>query len=256
MKKILFILSIIGVVLLQSCVQTTNNNTTSDDATPASKPHDKASEALVEFDNPDAEIATTANYYFVFDCSGSMGHGCAGDQKMKGAKKSLLNFIEKVPTDANIGLLVFGVGEGNGVEEVVPLSPYNDVKDLFINKVKSLKDHGSTPLARATKAGTNKLIEQYKRQLGYGEYRLIIISDGDANDEGQFRKALNYTAKHSFISIYGIGLCMSGDNVLKNYTVMYAEANDYDELEKALEATVSELEEFDISTFDPSIFEN
>lgn len=253
MIKIKFIglIAIILAMFTMCCESpSSNSSTTTTTTTTTTTAVAHSTEAVVELDDPNGAISVASNFYFVFDVSGSMNDGCSGSTKIKGAKKALLSFIEKVPGDANIGLLLFGVNNGNGVKEVLPLGPYTANKDEFIRIIKKLSCNGSTPLAKATSAATNKLIAQYKRQLTYGEYRMIIVSDGDANSNGDYKKALNYAAKYPFISIYGISLCMGGDNILAKYAVSFADASNYDELEKALEQSVAELPTFDPTDFD------
>ena len=200
----------------------------------------------LDVDDPNAKASTRSNFYFMIDVSGSMDGECAGKTKMEGAKESVIKFVTKIPNDANIGLLLFGTS--NDVEEVISLG--NNNKREFIELVSKLEANGGTPLGAATKLGVDKLTQQYKKQMGYGDYRLIIVSDGAATSESSFKRALDYSRKHSFVSIYGIGLCMQSDKLLKSYSVQYSEADDYDKLSKALEQTVGELPTFDVSDFE------
>lgn len=244
--KFIGILAIVLMAFTMCCESPSNSNSSS--TAVATTP--TVTEAVVNLDDPDGVIDVSSNFYFVFDVSGSMNDKCSGSTKIKGAKKALLSFIEKVPADANIGLLLFGVGNGHDVKEVLSLAPYNINKDEFIRIINKLSCNGSTPLARATTAATKKLIAQYKKQLTYGEYRMIIVSDGDANDNGNYKDALTYAAKYPFISIYGISLCMGGNNILADYAVSFADASNYSELEKALEQSVAELPTFNPTDFD------
>ena len=109
--------------------------------------------------------------------------------------------------------------------------------------------HGGTPLHNATNLGLVKLVEQYKKQLGYGEYRLIIVTDGMASNESLFKSALIRSIRYPFISIYGIGLCINGNHLLKTYSIAYYDAQNYEELGAALEETSAELNVFDPESF-------
>src|SRR5262249_6023766 len=64
------------------------------------------------------------NYYIVLDASGSMNEkGCSGEQtKMRAAKEALGVFVDSVPKDANLGLVVF---DGRGVNEWLPIGTNN-----------------------------------------------------------------------------------------------------------------------------------
>ncbi len=207
----------------------------------------------VTFNESEGEASLSKNIYILFDGSGSMSESCAGRLKLDGAKEAIIKYIEKVPADYNLGLLVFGVNEGNGIKEVVALGSENheNVKSAVLN----IKATGGTPLASATKFGVNQLVKQYKKQLGYGEYRMVIVTDGIANDPSLFEQNLIDASRYSFIATYGIGLCIDGGHLLKAYSMSYTDADDYDKLSKALEETIGELSDFDPKDFKPEDFE-
>lgn len=197
-----------------------------------------------------ATTSLTRNFYFVFDGSGSMGdppdNTCAGDQKfstkVEGAKWAVREFISKVPNDVNLGLYVF---DGNGEREVVPLGPGNHKK--FLQEVNNISASGGTPLARGMYTATEHLIEQYKKQLGYGEYRLVVVTDGQA--ESIPEASLN-AIKYS-IPIYAIGLCIGDNHPLRQYAFSYRAADSAEDLRRGLEQTLAELPSFDVSEFKP-----
>ncbi|MEO9803397.1 MAG: vWA domain-containing protein [Reichenbachiella sp.] len=206
-------------------------------------------EEEIFFDEEKGEAAQTRNFYFLFDGSGSMNEVCSGEKKIKGAQKAVLKFIEKVPNDVNLGLAIFGVENSKGVEEVVAIGPDN--REVFNQAILDTQPGGGTPLGTATSLAFAKLLDQYKKQLGYGEFRLIIVTDGLASNPDVFEKALGLSFRYPFISIYGIGLCMDGGNILRRYALSYTDAHNYEELEGALQETIAELPDFDIIDFNP-----
>lgn len=194
---------------------------------------------------PGAHADTRRNFYVVFDGSGSMGDGCGEgdkqfDTKIEGAKWALKEFISKVPNDVNLGLYVFDSWHD---EEVVPLGSGN--RDSFFKAVDEFNAGGGTPLPEAIDFATAKLVEQYKKQLGYGEYRLIVVTDGQAN--GIPGAALN--AIKSGIAIYTIGFCMDGSHPLQQYSLSYRAAGNSTDLARGLEETLAESKSFDASEF-------
>jgi hypothetical protein len=195
----------------------------------------------IPLDVDEGEPSLTRNFYFIFDGSGSMADNCAGQAKILGAKAAVESFLKKVPTDANLGLLIF---DKDGAREVVALEPNNRAQ--FLKAIKEVKDGGGTPLARSIQLGSDKLVEQYKKQLGYGDYRLIVVTDGQAD---KIPAAADYAASFG-IPIYAIGLCMEGDHPLRSFAISYREASNYQDLERALEETVAETE-----VYDPTVFE-
>lgn len=203
--------------------------------------------AGIELDEnvPGARVATTRNFYFVFDGSGSMNEN-VGDssgkriRKLDGAKKAVQRFMDKVPQDVNLGLYVF---DDKGQREVVPLGPNNH--DTFLKAIMSIKSGGGTPLAESIQYAANRLIEQYKKQLGYGEYRLIAVTDGQAD---YIPEAVAYAQNHT-IPVYAIGLFVDADHPLRTHAFSYTDADSFEKLEQGLGETLAELPSFDSTSF-------
>jgi hypothetical protein len=197
----------------------------------------------------EGQAELTRNFYFIMDGSGSMNErttsDCGGDQqfpdKMTGANWAIKKFLESVPADVNIGLYVFDI---NGIREVVPLGSSN--RDRFLKAVDDIEAGGGTPLARAIRYGTDKLVKQYKKQLGYGEFRLVAVTDGKADG---IPEAALYAAKHG-IPIYAIGLCVEKNHPLRHYSVSYRAADNFADLSKGLTDTLAELPSFDVTQFE------
>ena len=201
---------------------------------------DRIERVEISLDDIDGDASLTRNFYFVFDGSGSMGGMCVGQVKLQGAKEALRRFLTKVPADANLGLFVF---DDRGIYEAVPLGPNN--RAAFMQSIDQIKNGGGTPLARSIRFGTDRLVAQYKRQLGYGEYRLLVVTDGQASG---IPEAARYAARYG-MPIYAIGLCIGGGHPLRTFAVSYREANNYEDLESALEETLAELPVFDVTEF-------
>ena len=196
-----------------------------------------------------SEASLKRNFYFIFDGSGSMderpGGECKGDQrfqsKLKGAKWAVQEFMKKVPEDINIGLYVFDAYHGR--REVVSLG--TDNRQEFISAVNTIRPGGLTPLAGAIRFAADQLVSQYKKQLGYGEYRIVVITDGIAD---YIPDAVIYAAKRS-IPIYAIGLCIGDKHPLRRYALSYRAADNFGDLAKGLDETLSEAEVFDQTEF-------
>ena len=196
-----------------------------------------------------AEVSLARNFYFVFDGSGSMesepGGACRGDQsfgsKLDGAQWAVEEFLTKVPDDVHLGLFVF---DRDGRQELVPLGAGN--RDAFLDAIRGVRAGGGTPLAGSITFATDRLVEQYKRQLGYGDYRLVVVTDGRAD---KIPDAARY-ASHFGMPIYGIGLCIDEDHPLRRFAVSYRAADSFADLAEGLEETLAELEAFDVTTFE------
>lgn len=197
----------------------------------------------IPLNDPSGIISLTRNFYFIFDSSGSMNDQYAGQRKIDGAKSAVAKFMAKIPLNVNLGLYVY---DGDGGREVLPLGPRNNVK--FLQQINKLEPGNGTPLGAAIRFGADKLVQQYKKQLGYGEFRLIVVSDGIATDVDEFPKALEYATGYR-IPIYAIGLDIEGENPIRSYALSYREASNYDDLARALEKTMAESEVFELTDF-------
>ncbi len=196
-----------------------------------------------------AAASMARNFYFIFDGSGSMksepGGACQGgaqsSTKLEGAQWAVEQFLEGVPEDVNLGLFLF---DREGRREVVPLG--NGNRDAFMGAIHNIQAGGGTPLGPALDFGTDRLVEQYKRQLGYGEYRLVVVTDGRAD---KIPEAARYAA-HFGMPIYAIGLCVAEDHPLRQYAVSYRAADNFEDLARGLEETLAELPTFDVTEFE------
>lgn len=201
--------------------------------------------------DPNAKVATTRNFYFIFDGSGSMSdpldEDCVGQTnfptKLAGAQWAVTEFLAKVPEDINIGLLVF---DNNGARESVPLGQGN--REAFRAAIDRVRAGNRTPLAASIRSATERLVAQYQKQLGYGEYRIVVVTDGLANG---IPAASEYAMSYG-IPIYAIGLCIQQNHPLRKYAVSYRAADSFDDLAKGLEETLAELPAFDVQSFDES----
>jgi hypothetical protein len=196
----------------------------------------------------DGSVSTARNFYFVFDGSGSMMQRPENDSnfnsKIEGAKWAVRAFAQHLPEDANIGLFVF---DNFGTREVVSLG--SERKEAFLQAIEGVSAGGGTPLQESIHTGVDALVAQYKKQLGYGEYRLVIVTDGlaDGLDE-----AADYATQYG-IPMYTIGLCVGEDHPLRQLSVSYRAADTMEDLRDALKDTLAESEVFDASSFEETV---
>jgi Ca-activated chloride channel homolog len=219
-------------------------------------PHASQEEILLGKNNsPDLSqtgaVSTRRNLYFIFDGSGSMAETPQNkpsrrrsERKLDGARRAVKQFLTKIPTDVNLGLYVF---DAIGESERVPLATGN--RKEFISELDAIQANGATPLGAALKKGSEALAAQYRKQLGYGEYLLIVVTDGDATDSllPGVKRAENYR-----FPIYTIGYDMNSDHALRSHSLSYRSATSEKELEKALNSAVAELDSYRNNTVQPS----
>ncbi len=194
-----------------------------------------------------AQDLTARNFYVVLDGSGSMSErACMGDgRKMDQAKAALDAFSKAVPRNANLGLAVF---DSRGVQERVPLA--TDNRAAFLQQVQATTPSGGTPLRAAIALARQRMEDQARRQLGYGEYNLIVVTDGEASSGQDPRAVVNDILARSPIVVHTIGFCISSNHSLNQAgRTVYKAANDRASLERGLEAALAEAPAFTADRF-------
>lgn len=189
----------------------------------------------------------TRNFYVVFDSSGSMGENkCApASTKIEVARDALARFATEVPAGANLGMLVF---ENNRIRELVPLTRNNQA--AFVAASRSTLPSGTTPLRDAIRAGYQQLEKQGRRQLGYGDYNLVVITDGEATAGQEPNAEVNWILEHTPVQIHTIGFCIATDHSLNiPGRTVYRSADNPEQLRAGLLEVLAEAEVFDVSVF-------
>jgi Ca-activated chloride channel homolog len=186
------------------------------------------------------DVRLTKNLYIILDASGSMYQKkCAGgDMKINVAKQALITFLSSIDEETNVGLYTF---DEKGPHEIVSLGPVDRVS--LIGKIKEIKAGGFTPLAESIDAARNVLLGQKEKQFGYGEYTLLIVTDGESTSSRPLAGSVTQTTEKGIV-VQVIGFCLEGAHSLKSLVHKYREANSPDELKSALEAVLGEAEEY------------
>jgi len=194
-----------------------------------------------------AEDLLAVNYYVILDGSGSMkGNECAGSQsKARAAKDALADFVQAMPSDVNVGLLAF---DGQGISERLPLG-VRDV-EAFRRSVAGVGAELDTPLQSALTEGYRALTKQARSQLGYGEYNLVIVTDGEASRGEDPTPIVRQILRESPVLIHTIGFCIDERHVLNQAgRTIYRGADNPEELRAGLGAVLAEAPSFDVSEF-------
>ena len=191
---------------------------------------------------------TMRNYYIILDGSGSMSDKeCGGGTtKIEAAKQALAEFAKSVPASAQLGLAAF---DAQGPTERVPLGRGN--RDRFLQEVRSVSSNGDTPLKTAITLGIGKLEDAARRQLGYGEYNLVIVTDGAANPSSEDPgEVIDDILARSPVTIHTIGFCIGKDHSLNQPgRTIYRTADNPAELRSGLGEVLAEAETFDVAKF-------
>ena len=190
------------------------------------------------------------SYYLVLDGSGSMTKEVcsAGRTKIEAAIAAVTAFVQSVPDDQYLGLAVF---DRQGLSERVPLAQHNRVR--MAEALARVDANGGTPLQSALSLGFEQLTRQARRQLGYGEYHLVVVTDGHPAPESEDpTRAVNRILNESPVLLHTIGFCIGTQHVLNQPgRVFYAAADNPEQLRQGLDAVLAESPTFDVSRFGP-----
>ena len=196
-----------------------------------------------------AEVHVTDNVVVVVDASGSMGTPMRGTNRdrMSVARDALKQVLGQIPGTTHIGVLVFPNGNW-----VYPLGPRNDTQ--LEGAIDSIRAGGGTPLGAYMKTGADALLEARKRQLGYGTYRLLVVTDGEANDANLVE---GYTPDiiSRGITIDAIGVEMEPRHTLATKVHCYRSADDPESLRQAINEVFAEVSSSDTGTAGEDAFE-
>ncbi len=187
----------------------------------------------------DPDQMSKKNYYIILDGSGSMT-----GNKLAVAKVALKKFISLIPRDANIALTVF---DRNGNYE---RASFGSTRMKLSSEIDRVSAGGQTPLGRSIEIAGENLEKQSKKQLGYGEYNLVIITDGQATDVRRMKRAVKKILDEGPIVIHTIGFQIGRGHPLNQPgKIYYRTANNFDELSKGLEEVLGEIEDFTVKKF-------
>ena len=187
------------------------------------------------------------NYYVILDNSGSMAEDrCTrSSSKSTEAKTAIAEFIKSIPAGSNVGLAIFDTGTPT------ERAPLGSSQDVFFAQLNASLPNDGTPLSTAVALGFKQLTAQGAKQLGYGEYHLVIVTDGEATPASQDpTEEVNTVLRQSPILIHTIGFCIEDRHSLNQPgRTFYTAANNPEALRKGLQDVLAEAPAFTVTTF-------
>ncbi|MDD5091841.1 MAG: VWA domain-containing protein [Candidatus Wallbacteria bacterium] len=176
------------------------------------------------------------NIVIVLDASGSMSEQMAGGVKMNVAKEALANVLESLPPGTNIGLLVFSAGNcQDWIYDLGPVEPSRLREAVYLPR-----PHGNTPLGAYIKKGADRLLEQRELQNGYGSFRLLVVTDGEATDSDLMKRYVPEVLSRGIIMDV-IGVNMKQKHMLSQSAHSYRSADDPETLKAAIKDVLAEI---------------
>ena len=121
---------------------------------------------------------------------------------------------------------------------------------VVLSGVRTATPGGLTPLRSALTQARGKIEAQARRQLGYGEYHLVVVTDGEALPNEDPRAIVNSIIAATPIVLHTIGFCIDAKHSLNQPgRILYRQANDLDELKKGLQNVLAEAPSFTVQQF-------
>jgi hypothetical protein len=175
--------------------------------------------------------------------------------KINAAKEALYKAFKEIPDSTHVGVLVFSA-IGVGSDWVYPIASKDEERLRRI--MEKVSPSGGTPLGTYIKAAADALLKKREQQYNNGNYGLIVITDGEANNEPEWLvnsrlarelKHISYIdqIKSRGIKITAIGVSMDKNHTLAN-EVSYRSVNDPESFDKAVKEAVSEMSINDAAT--------
>jgi uncharacterized protein YegL len=175
----------------------------------------------------------------VLDASGSMESSMRTEnvQKMHAAKTALKEVLRQLPQSTQIGLLVFSAKNVRD-EWIYPLGPRNDT--TLMAAIDLPQPGGGTPLGSYMKKAADRLLEERDRNFGAGTYRMLVVTDGQAQDS---ELVDSYTPEimSRGITVDVIGVAMKEDHTLATKAHSYRRADDAAGLKQAISEVFAEV---------------
>jgi Ca-activated chloride channel family protein len=247
MKYLIFV-STIFVALLAGCGnQSSQNDNVNPDNLYALRGVDNSWPPMGESNNVVSKNLVAQNFYLIVDGSGSMASiECSNNRpKMEVAKIALKEFVNKIPTDANIGMLTF---DNTGIRETQQLGLNNS--NAIKSSIQGLRTGRGTPLRTAIDHGYAALTAQAKQQLGYGEYHLVVVTDGSADIDQSPGTIVSTVLSDSPVNIHTIGFCLNQSHALNiPGKTLYKAADNPEALAEGLESVLAEAPDFNVDSF-------
>lgn len=158
-------------------------------------------------------------------------------RKMDAAKEAIKTVLQTVPASTQIGLLTFSARDSRQ-DWVYPLGPRNDA--ALLTALAPIQPGAGTPLGAYIKKGADRLLQERSTQYGYGTYRLLIVTDGEAQDKDLVER---YTpeAMARGITMDVIGVAMNSAHTLATKVHSYRRADDPASLRRAIQEVFAEV---------------
>lgn len=197
----------------------------------AAWPPNEATEVDAE---PDPKRNFTA---IVFDDSSSMSDA------IRDARTAVISSLDAMKdTDR---LTVIALNEG----EVIPFMNVQDARKVLPEALGQVRSEGRTPLTRALRTSREALAAEAAVAGGFGTYRILVTTDGEADDGASLTAEIEDIARTTPIQVATIGVGIRGDHVLRRADLAaFVAIDNVGQLAAALRDAIAEEQVFSAIT--------
>ena len=191
-------------------------------------------------DDPVAEESSHDHVAIVLDLSGSMLNFMSGTRtkRLDVAKQTLIGLPAVLPSDLNVGLLVF-TSRNESNPWVYPLVPLE--KSQWFSVLNSMPAPGGpTPTGEYLKRAADYLLSRRQVNANKGTYAILLITDGQPSDESLVDDYLP-EIKMRGIRLGVIAMDMSKDHQLQPSADQYQRTQDRDVLDAMVPDMIGNL---------------
>ena len=135
---------------------------------------------------------------------------------------------------------------------ILPFSSVDEARDLLPPRVSQVESEGGTPLTSAMRASRAALEQEAARTGGFGTYRILVTTDGEAANRDSLRAEIEDLARTTPIQVATIGVGIGGNHILRRPDLAsFVAIDNVSELAAALRAAIAEEQSFSaITTFE------
>ncbi|MEM1398880.1 MAG: vWA domain-containing protein [Pseudomonadota bacterium] len=183
---------------------------------------------------PDPNRRITA---IVLDDSGSMG------SQMEPAKSAVLQALGSMAAQDRVAVIALNKGV------VLPFTPVEDAEAPLRNALQRVHSDGGTPLTGAVANAKQMLEGEAAAARSFGTYRMIVTTDGEADDGRALTNVIEEIAAVTPIQIATIGIGIHGGHVLRRDDLgSFVDVSNVEALASALQDAIAENTSFSAIT--------
>lgn len=183
---------------------------------------------------PDPNRVFTA---IVLDDSGSMG------SDMEPAKAAVLASLGSMDPQDRVSVIALNDGV------ILPFMAVEDALKELPVPLGRVRSDGSTPLTRAMQIAQDALASEAARSGAFGTYRILVTTDGAADDRGALTAEIETIARETPIQVATIGVGVNDRHVLARPDLAsFVTISDISGLASALQSAIAEEQSFSAIT--------